>query len=380
MKKSILIYLIFFITITCIILNKSENITAKKNNTIKIAAIFAKSGIAKLTHQQQFNSAQLAVEEINRKGGILGRKIELIELDNQSTPIGSKVAAQKAVRQNVIAVIGCSRSSNSLAAAPVLQKAKIIMISSGSTNPKVTLVGNYIFRVCFIDTLQGQIMANFVYNNLKGKTSVVLTNTTHTYSQDLSKYFIQRYNKLGGKILWHQYYIENMSDYSEILTKVKTLSPDTLYIPGYAKDSGQIMRQARHMGIKSIFLGGDGWGTEIFDYAHASINNSYMTDHWFHGLKRNISRQFVKKYKRAYKMIPDSGAALTYDAVKILAYAIKKAQSLETNFIQNQLSKTKNFEGITGKITFDKNRNPIKPAVITKLKNRKYYFIKLIKP
>jgi branched-chain amino acid transport system substrate-binding protein len=381
-KRKTIYSILFIITpyLLFIIINSNNSSVKADKNEIKIAAIFAKSGIAAKTHQHQFNSARLAVNLINRNGGILGKKIRLIELDNKSTPIGSKVAAQKAVAEKVIAVIGCSRSSNSIAAALVLQKAKIIMISTGSTNPKVTKIGNYIFRVCFLDTLQGQIMANFARNNLKSKTAVVLTNTTHSYSIDLSKFFIKQYKKLGGTILWQKDYIENMSDYSDTLKKVKLLAPDILYIPAYAKDSGQIMRQARSMGIKSIFLGGDGWGTEIFVYAQTAINNSYMTDHWFKGINKKNSKLFVKRFKTQFKMNPDSGAALTYDAINLLSKAIRRSRSFDRKVIRNKLSGTKNFHGITGKFSLDKNRNPVKPAVIMKLKNKEYYFIKLIRP
>ena len=162
-------------------------------DTIKIAVIFAKTGRAATVQENIFKAVQLAEEEINANGGILGKEIEFIEIDNQSTSIGAKIAAEEAVLLNVIAVIGCARSSNSLAAAPILQEARIIMISPGSTNTDVTLIGDYIFRVCFIDSLQGKIMANFAINDLKSKSAIVLTNITYNYSMELSEYFINQY-------------------------------------------------------------------------------------------------------------------------------------------------------------------------------------------
>jgi branched-chain amino acid transport system substrate-binding protein len=379
-KKSICRLYLLPVALLLILGSNVLNSRSHKNETIKIAIILPKTGVGVQDFQEMFNGARLAVDQINSKGGIFNRKIELIELDNMTTPIGSKNAAQKAVTQKVIAVIGCSRSSNSLAAAPVLQKAKIIMISPDSTNPKVTQVGNYIFRACFLDTMQGKIMANFARNNLKSKTAVVLTNTTHSYSIDLSKFFIKQYKKLGGKMLWQADYIENMSDYTNILKKVKKLKPNIIYLPGYITDSGLIMQQARKIGINSIFLGGDGWSSEIFNKGKDAVNGSYKTDHWFIGIDRRESKILVKKYRTQFKENPGAGAALTYDALSLLINAIKKSHSFNTEKIRKTLAVTKNFRGVTGKITFDKYRNPVKPAVIQKLMNNRFIFIKSVKP
>ncbi len=351
------------------------------SESIKIAVIFAKSGPADLSERQMFQAASFAFEEINNLGGILGKKIEVIEIDNMSSSIGAKLAAEQAVSINVTAVIGCGRSSDSIAAGNILQEAKIIMISPVSTNPDVTLLGDYIFRVCFADNLQGRIMANFAINDLYMHNAVVLINKTYIYSSELSEYFINRFKELGGEILWEGHFIENMSDFSSILTKVKELEPEIIYLPAYPRDSGYIIRQARGMGILSIFLGGDGWGSDgFFTYGKDSIEGSYLTDHWYYDLDEESSRNFVSKFIEKFNEIPDSGAALTYDAVYILADALIRANSLDTTKIRNFLAKTENFNGITGSITFDENGDPIKPAVIMKIENNERVFIKTIEP
>ena len=356
-------------------LDESDN-----TNMIKIAVILAKTGAAAITHENMFKVMQLAEEEINANGGILGREIEIIEIDNQSTSIGAKNAAETAVLSDVIAVIGCARSSNSLAAAPILQKAGIIMISPSSTNPEVTLVGDYIFRICFLDSLQGKIMANFAINELNCRSAVVLTNTSYSYSMDLSEYFIKQYIALGGEILWVGDFIENMSDFSSLLSGIKELNPDVIYLPAYVRDSGFIIRQAREMGISSVFLGGDGWGPEIFEYGLDDVNGSYLTDHWYYELDRNNSMEFVRKFEDKFNTRPSSGSALTYDAISILLYAIEQAGTFDSETIRKHLAIIEDFNGITGDISFDENGNPIKSAVILKLENNERVFVKYIEP
>ncbi len=346
---------------------------------IKIALIFSKTGVAATAHKRMLLTAKFAVEKINRSGGILGKKIKTFEIDNKSTPIGTKLAVQQAISENVTAVVGCSRTSNALVAGPMLNDAQIIMITPTATNPKVTLAGNYIFRVCFRDNLQGQIMANFAINDLKSKNAVVLTNASHKYSIDLSQYFMKHYEILGGIIFWEGDYIDNMSDFSSILKKTKKLNPDVIYLPAYVRDTF-IIKQARQMGISSIFLGCDAWGPKILEYAKEAVNGSYLTDHWHKDIDSPSSREFVKEFRKKYKMTPGSTSALTYDAINILANAIKQAGSLAKNDIRLALASTKNFNGVTGNISFDKNGDPAKPAVIMKVENNSRILIKSIAP
>jgi branched-chain amino acid transport system substrate-binding protein len=186
-----------------------------------IAAIFAKTGIAADDNAPLFQGVSLGVEEINSQGGLLGRKLEVIEMDNTSNSIGSKQAALKAVELDVVAVIGAAWSHHSLAMAPVLQQAQIPMISPISTNPKVTLIGDFIFRVCFTDPFQGKVMAQFAYRDLKARTSIVLTNVNSDYSMGLAKFFQKSFTQSGGKVLWEGDYKERAIDFSSVLKKVR---------------------------------------------------------------------------------------------------------------------------------------------------------------
>ena len=362
-----------------------EKVAESRNETIKIAAIYAISGEAAFSNKAHVEVAKFAVEEINAKGGVLGKQIELIEINNQSTALGSKNAAQQAVDLGVSAVFGPIWSSHALGAAPVLQKAKIPMISPGATNPKVTLVGDYIFRGSFIDPFQAKVMANFAVNDLKAKTAVVLTNVGNAYSIEIADFFIKKFTQLGGKILWEGDYASTATDFKKQLEKTKKLMPDVIYLPGYDRDSGFIIKQARKMGISTVFLGGDGWNSgSLSKYGGDAINGSFFTTHWHVNDSSKRSKAYVARIIKRYpgrKIESLDIIPLAYDCIYILAEAITKAESAQPQLIQQELKKTKDFLGVTGNITFDENGDPInKPVVMLKFENGKAEYVKTIVP
>ncbi len=359
------------------------SMTAVAAETIKIAAIFAKTGDAESSSSiYSLRGLNMAVEEINQQGGISGKHIEVIELDNQSTSIGSKIAASNAVKQNVCAVIGSAWSSHSLAMAPVLQKAGIPMISPISTNPKVTMEGDYIFRVCFTDPFQGKVMAQFARRDIKAETAAVLINTSSDFSMGLCEYFKGSFTQSGGKIVFEGKYLENATDFSDILNNVKKLKPDAVFLPGYLRDSSLVIKQAVKMGIKTVFMGGDGWGEPMIELAGDAVEGHFFSSHWHPDAPFPLSRQLMANYHRKYgegeKLT--RGLLLSYDAVMILADAIRRAGSLERNKIRDALALTKDFQSATGTITFDQNRDPLnKDAVILKFEKGKIVFVKTVK-
>jgi branched-chain amino acid transport system substrate-binding protein len=378
MKRISLIYLVW---VTLLILGLlSPAIHAAE--TIKVAAIFAKTGDAATPNLMFFYAARFAVEKINKKGGLLGKQLELMEIDNQSTALGSKAAAEQAVKDGVSAVIGASRSSYALAMAPALQAAKIPMISPTATIPEFTLTGDYIFRACFVDDFQGAVMAAFAIRDLKAQSAVVLTNTGNKYSMGLAKVFVQQYKKDGGKILMEGEYLENVTDFRALLEQVRHLNPQVVFIPGYSKDTGFIMKTASEMGIKLHYLGGDGWSEEmIYQYAGDAVEESYCCSHWNKDNPDKLSRWFVESFERSYGRIVSYTPSLTYDAFMLLANAIKRANSIDTAKIREALAATKGFKGVTGEITYDGNRNPVnKPAVILKYGKKTIVYVKTIKP
>jgi branched-chain amino acid transport system substrate-binding protein len=346
-----------------------------------IAAIFAKTGIATAYGAACISGVELAVEEINRQGGVLDRPLKLIVLDNRSTPIDSAIAAKEAVRLQSMAVIGSDWSSHSLATAPVLQKAGIPMISPGSTNPKVTRVGKYIFRVCFLDSFQGTAMARFAYDELAARKAVVLKNVDEDYCLMLAEFFLNAFKAKGGYILLEEYYRGKAVDFEILLKKVKSLQPDVVYVPGYERDSGLLIRQAVSMGIKTTFLGGDGW-SNIYQYGKEAVEGGLYSAHWHPEVPSEKSIYIHKISKQLYgKRINSDFTALSYDATTLLADAVKRAGVWDRAKIRNALSETTDFEGVTGTITLDKNGDPRnKEVVILKIEKGKPVYFKTLKP
>ena len=346
---------------------------------VKVAAIFSKTGKAALGNLPALNGIRFAVKEINQQGGLLGKQLELIEFDNHSTAIGSKLAAKKAVKANVIIVFGALWSSHSLAMAPILQAARIPMISPASTNPQITLVGDYIFRTCFVDPFQGKILAKFAFQDLKLKTAGVLINADSQYSEGLAQYFIKQFKSQRGKILFKEHYLEQAVDFSSIIHNIKKFQPEILFLPGHNKDSGHIIKQTRNSKIFTPFIGGDGWSNDMYNIAGNIIEGNFYSLHWHPDKDDEKSRQFVDAYKK-YSPEFDDRDALSYDTVSLFADAVNRAASFDPVQIRNALALTKNFQGVTGEISFDKNGDPIKSAVILEYHKGSSIYVKTVLP
>ncbi len=350
---------------------------------IKIAAIFAKTGIATTNNLPHIQCVKLAVEQVNSQGGLLGRPVELIVLDNQSSPIGSSMAARKAVELQVPAVVGAAWSSHSLRIAPILQQAKISMITGSSTNPKVTRIGNYIFRTCFIDSFQSQAMAQFAYTELGARTAIVLEIINEEFSLTLAELFVNAFQQAGGKVVLKESYANTAVDFAAILEKVKPLSPDVIYVPGYARDCGLLIKQAVAMGIKTTFLGADGWaGALMYNVGGHAIAGNYYSAHWHPDVDFPQSVHLQNIYYQKYKSkIPHMNAPLNYDAFLLLADAIRRAGSFDHDRIRDALAETHGFHGATGTITLNDYGDPVnKPVVIMKLGREAPTYFKSVQP
>ena len=348
---------------------------AMAEDVIKIAAIFAKSGAAAESTIHHFQAIRYAVGEINKRGGILGKKIEVIELDNHSSPIKSKLAAKMAVREGVTAVIGCSWSDHSIAAARVLQKYGVPMISPDSTNPDVTRVGDYIFRVGFVDTFQGRVLAEFASQKFKVNKAVIIQCMNSVYSLGLSRTFQTCFEAQGKEISGVFNYEQNQTDFSKIIKKAMQLAPDLLFIPGY-DESGLIVKQAQNLGCKAIMLGGDGWSyREFYAKGGMELKKGYYTCHWTKELDTVKSQTFVNNYQRIYEV--NESAALTYDAIMLLARAIQNAKSLDRKKIRDALASIHDFVGVTGSISLNETGDPERPAIVMEITDGKSRFFQL---
>ncbi len=358
------------LSVSCVQKGSNTNgTTAPAGDGIKVGVYGDTSGATSSFGQSTKNGIQLAFEEINAGGGVNGKKLEMVFEDDQGTPEKAKTVISKLISQDkVAAVLGEVASSNSLAAAPVAQEAKVPMITPSSTNPKVTEVGDYISRVCFIDPFQGSVMAKFAANTLKAKTAAILGDNSSDYSKGLTKFFEEEFTKLGGKVITKQTYAQKDQDFKGQLTQMRDQKPDVIYIPGYYGEVGIIARQARELGMTMPLLGGDGWDSpELWKLGGESLKNAYISNHYSADNPSPEIQNFVKSYKAKFNVAPDSLAALAYDSAKVLADAIKRAGGTDSAKLKDAINATKEYSGVTGKITLDGSRNAIKPAVVLEL-------------
>ena len=328
------------------------------------------------------DGSQLAFDDVNAKGGVLGQKIKLLVEDDQSKPEEAGTVVNKLIHQDhAVAMIGHVASSHSLAAAPICQAEKVPMISPASTNPRVTQVGNYIFRVCFLDTFQGAVMAKFAFDTLKVKKIAILVDVRSDYSVGLQTFFGQNFKKLGGEIVAEQSYSQGDSDFRAQLTAIKAANPEAIYVPGYYTEVGTIVHQARELGITVPFLGSDGWDSpKLWEIGGVSLNGCYFSNHYATDDPNPVVQKFVNDYKAKYNQLPDALAALAYDAARILADAMQRAGSTDGEKVRNAIASTKDFPGVTGQISINEERNAVKTAVIVKVENGKYLLTETIKP
>jgi branched-chain amino acid transport system substrate-binding protein len=324
----------------------------------------------------------MAIDEANEAGGVKGRKLAVRVYDDMSKPEEAASAVTRLITQDkVLLILGEVASSNSLAMAPKAQEAKIPMISPSSTNPKVTEVGDYIFRVCFIDPFQGYVMARYAHDELKFKDVAILTDKKSAYSEGLTDVFKRKFAEMGGKIVGIESYAKGDTDFRAQLTNIKKLKAQGLYIPGYYQDVANIAEQAKELGLKVTMMGGDGWDSaKLFELGGTAVNGSYVSNHYSADDPSPRVQEFIKKFVARYKTTPDSLAALGYDAARVAIDAMKRAPELTGPSIREQIAITKDFPGVAGTITLDDKRNPVKPAVVLKVEDGKFKYVSTVAP
>lgn len=322
--------------------------------------------------QSTHNGIMMAVDEVNAAGGVGGRRIKVLTEDDQSKAEEAANVVTKLISQNnVVAVLGEVASSNSLAAAPIAQSNKVPMITPSSTNPSVTEKGDYIFRMCFLDSYQGEAMANYLTKDLKIKTAGLLIDVKSDYSTGLAQFFEKAFLAGGGRIVGRQSYAKGDNDFKSQLTALRSSNPQILYVPGYYNDIGQIAIQARDLGMKQPLVGGDGWESpKLIEIGGKALEGSFYSNHYFASDPAPSVKNFVDQYKERYGQTPDALAALGYDAAKVLADAIKRAGKTDGPALRDAIASTKGFSGVTGSITLGPDRNPVgKKLVIVEVRN-----------
>ena len=314
---------------------------------------------------------------------MLGKQIELVTEDNQSKAGESATIVKKFIsRDKVVAVLGEVASGRSLEAGPICQAAGIPMVSPSSTNPKVTQVGDYIFRVCFIDSFQGKLIADFAQKTLKAKRVAILFDVSQAYSVGLAEFFAQPFVAGGGEIVAKLNFTSADKDFRAQLTNLKALNPDAICVPAYYGPVGLIVKQARELGIMVPIFGGDGWeAPELIKLAGGeALKNTYYSTHFSPAQDTPAAKKFVAAFKAKFNgEVPDAMAALGYDSALALIEAIKKAGSAEPTKIKEAL-KTTDFTGATGRTLLDANRDATKPAVIITVENNAFKFLQTVEP
>lgn len=373
MKQALSVLFLSFLLLTGCTKNQNEIVIGEYDSLTGSDATFGLS-----TNK----GVRLAIDETNAAGGVKGKKIKLITLDDQGKNEEAAAAVTRLITQNqVIAILGGVASGRTKAAAPIAQNHKIPFISPASTNPDITKIGDHIFRICFIDPFQGLVMSKFARENLQVKKVAVLRDVKNDYSVGLADAFIQDFKKRGGEIILDVSYQAGDIDFKAQLTQIRSKNPEAIYIPGYYTEVGLIAQQARQLGLKVPLMGGDGWDSDkLSEIGKEAINGNYYSNHYTTESTEPQVTEFIKKFKEKYNETPDALAALGYDAAKILMAALEKSPDLSAQAIRDQIAKTADFKGATGNITLNENRDAVKSAAIIQVDGIKRKYVTTITP
>lgn len=352
---------------------------------VRVASVFAMTGPGAEENSPNYRIVRLAADRINAAGGVLGRPLDIVEFDTMSTALGARQAAHDAVKAGVVAVVGPSWSSQAMAMGPVLQQAGIPMLGATTTAPDVTAIGDYIFRVCYTDALQARVLARFARQDLGAARAVVVTIAGDVYSEGLSTGFMQQFTELGGVVARQVRYLQDAMDFAPQVEAVRQERPDLVFVAGYTRDSGLLLKQSRGAGLAMPFLGGDGWtALEHYPYLDPARGENYYVSHWHSDDASPASREFVELLHREFGPdalnIIDAGNANAYDALCLVAEAIRRAGSAEPAAIRDALAATEGFAGVTGTISFRGGRDPVKPMVVLRITPDAVEFVKKVEP
>jgi branched-chain amino acid transport system substrate-binding protein len=353
-----------------------------QTETIRIGVFADYTGQTSSFGISTFSGIKMAVESINAAGGINGKKLEIVIGDDGGQSENTKLIVKKLIEiDKVDALIGEPTSTNSIVGANIAQAAKVPMITPSGTNPKITEVGDFIFRACFVDAVQGEAMARYAIETLNIKRVSLLVDSESDYGKGLADSFTLSFKKRGGNIVSRSFYSGNDEEFSSQIAAIKRVKPQAIYIPGYYNQIMEIAREVRASKMKVTLLGGDGWDSPtLFETGGVGLDNSFITNNFATSIPNEIVKTFVAKYKKLYNLEPDSFAALGFDSANLLADALKRANSTDKQKLRDTLATTKDFQGITGKITFDANRNPRKAVYILKIVEGKFVYNSAIEP
>lgn len=388
MKKRISVLLVLVMLFSLLAGCSSKPSSKPASDKIKIGLDYELSGQVATYGQSLVSGIELATEEINKNGGVLNKQIELVKVDNKSDSAEAANAATKLVNDDkVIAILGPATSGDTKAAAPIAGQNKVPLISASATADDVTVdstgkVREYVFKTCFSDSFQGVIMANYAFTDLKTTKAAILIDRTSDYSKGLATNFKATYTKLGGSVVTEQGYQEGDKDFRAVLTNIKSTNPDIIYLPGYYSEAGLIVKQARGLGLNVPICGGDGYDSpKLLELAGSTaLNDVYFTNHYSSSDNSPEVVKFQTAYKAKYGKDPDAFAALGYDLAYFVADGLKRAGTVDSVKLKDALASTKDFQGITGKLSIDSKHNPVKSITILEEKNGVQTFVKKQEP
>lgn len=343
--------------------------TSPSRNTIKIGAFLSLTGATAEYGISASNAIKLATDEVNRNGGIDGKMIELfIEDDHSKTEEVAGIVKKLIGEVKVAALIAEPVSTRAMVAAPIAQQHQVVMISSASVKPELTKHGDYIFRACFISSTEGEAIARFAVNKLKAKTAAVFLDERNDYAVVLAGFFKESFTKLGGKIVIQQVYDEVDNDMSAQMLAIRHEAPDVLFAPGFYTTAPKVAKHVKQLGVKAKLIGSDGWDSpRLMEGGSEPFEGVYFANHFWIGSEDPLVRKFVADYRAKYGVEPDAGAATAYDAARMLFDAITRAKTSDRTPIRDALAQTKDFPGVTGKITLDANRNAQVPVYMLRI-------------
>jgi branched-chain amino acid transport system substrate-binding protein len=356
--------------------------SASAADPVKVGFFMSMTGRDASFGEASLNGARLAADGINSSGGVLGRPLVLVVEDDRSIAGESATAAKKLIsRDRVVALVGECSSARTLEAASVAQAGGVPLVSPAATSPRVTQVGDEVFRVCFVDEFQGRVIAAFARRRLGLRRAALLVDSSAPYSVGLAEFFSRTFVELGGEIVARQNYIGSEEDFRAQLTAIRAADPDALFLPGYYVAAGLVARQARELGLKATLLGGDGFeAPQLLSIGGGALEGTYYVTHFAVENTGAVSRRFVEAYRERYGAAPNGLAALTYDAVRLVADAIGRAGTTERASVRRALASTRDFEGVTGLTTINARRDADKDAAIITIRSGKPSFVETIRP
>jgi len=349
---------------------------------IKIGMFASLTGKQAYFGETNSRGASFAVEELNAAGGLLGRKVELLVEDTRSMPGEAATSAKKLLhRDHVVAMVSGTASSPALEVAPLCQAAGVPMVAATATNPRVTETGDFIFRACFADPFQGTVLARFAQDRLHARRVAIVIANGSAYSVGLAKFFRERFITDGGEIVAEPKYSEGEKDFRAQLTAIKAAKPDAVFASGDYLESALLCVQARALGLTMPFFGGDTWdATALVELGGKAVEGGYFTAHFSPEARDPAVQSFVARFEKRFGLKPDTGMSLGYDAVMLLADAIKRAGSTEGRAVRDALAATRDFAGVTGRITIDAQRNAAKSAAIFTVRRGKFVYLESVDP